>query len=88
MKEPTTGRETLESPATNSFAVTPHDSNEVGEYLPRGIYVGAGGNIKMQLEGDTAAVTWVGVVTGTVLWVRPRIIYSTDTTASSIVAFY
>ena len=85
---PGNARDTAESPAKNSFSITPHVSNEVGTYLPRAIYVGVGGNIAMRLEGDTADITWVGVPTGAVLPVRPVFIRATGTTATNIIGLY
>ena len=75
----------LESPATAAVAVTPHDTNELSIYT-RGIYVGGAGNINMMLQGDSAAVVWVGVLAGTVLPARAKIILSTSTTATNLVA--
>jgi len=79
--------EGLASPANNAFSVTPHDTNELA-FIPRGIYVGGSGDIAVILADDTAAVTFVGVLAGTVLPVRPKIIKATGTTATSIVGLY
>ena len=76
---------TSESAAQNSAAVTAHDSNEVGSYVPRGLYVGSGGNITLQLVGDTADVVFEAVPTGTFLPISPRLIKATGTTASAMV---
>ena len=78
---PGNARDTAESPAKNSFSITPHATNEVGTYLPRAIYVGVGGDIVMRLEGDTADITFKNVVAGTILPVRPVYIRATGTTA-------
>lgn len=86
--EQTKGRDSQESSARNSYAITPHDSNEVGTTLPRAVYVGGAGDIKMSLEGDAGVfVTFVGATAGSILPVRPAIVH-TDTTATSLVALY
>ena len=85
---PGNARDTAESPAKNSFSITPHATNEVGTYLPRAIYVGVGGDIAMRLVGDGADITWVGVPTGAVLPVRPLYIRATGTSATNIIGLY
>jgi hypothetical protein len=88
MKSTTTARQTQESPANSSYTVTPADGVEIGDFLPRALYVGTGGNISMQLEGDPSVRLFVGVPSGAILPVKPRIIASTGTTASDILALY
>ena len=88
MKQADAARDDASSPARNSYAVTPHDTNEIGEFVPKALYVGTGGNISMQLVGDTAAVTFSNVPDGSLLPVRASIIKSTGTTASGIIALY
>ena len=73
----------LESPAKHAFSITPHVSNVVGTYIPRGIYVGVTGNITMRLVGDTADVVFIGVSAGSVLPVRPQYIRATGTAAGA-----
>jgi hypothetical protein len=74
--------------ATQAFEITPHDSNEVGDDLPRRIWVGGAGTLECILYGDTAAVTIAGIPAGTMLDIRPRVILSTGTTATLIVGFF
>jgi hypothetical protein len=85
---PTNAKDSAESPAKSSFSITPHATNEVGDYIPRAIYVGGAGTIAMRLAGDTADITWTGVAAGTVLPVRPRYIRVTGTTCTGIIGLY
>jgi hypothetical protein len=71
--------------AYDASAVTPSDSTDL---LPtRGLYIGGAGNIKVDMAlGNT--VTFNGLLAGTVLPVQVVKVYSTDTTATDIVALY
>ena len=77
-----------DKPATNSFVITPHASNDVGDVVPRGIYSGGGGTLAMRLEGDTADVPWIGVTAGDTLDVSPSHIRVTGTTCTGIIGLY
>tara|TARA_R110000782_G_scaffold54580_2_gene115337 strand:- start:116 stop:382 length:267 start_codon:yes stop_codon:yes gene_type:complete len=88
MKSTNVARKSQESPADTSYAVTPHDTNEIGDFVPRAIYVGTGGNINMMLEGDDSATLFTNVPDGSLLPFKARIILATSTTASSIVAVF
>lgn len=81
-----TDRESITAPLTGFAAVTPHDTNELANWS-RAVYVGASGDLKFtSAGGDT--VTLVGLAAG--IWhpIRAKIIFSTDTTATSIVVGY
>ena len=76
----------LESPAERAFAITGNDSTDL-TIFPRAIYVGGAGNVKViTLGGDT--VTFSGVLAGTVLPVRVKRVFSTDTTATNLIGIY
>lgn len=77
----------LNAPGEYSFAIAASDTNDLAT-IPRAIYVGSGGDIKMQLVHDAAPVVWSSVPTGSLLSVRPRRIYATGTSASNLVALY
>lgn len=74
------------STAASAVAVTPHDSTNFAEGECRSLYVGGAGTVVGIVDG--AAVTFAGVVAGTVLPVRFTRINSTSTTATSMVALY
>jgi hypothetical protein len=71
--------------AYDASSVTPSDSADI---LPtRGLYIGGAGDVKVDMAlGNT--VTFVGLLAGSILPVQVKRVYSTDTTATSIVALY
>lgn len=72
--------------ARRAAAVTVSDST-VYEQPTRALYVGGSGNVKVDMvSGGT--VTFNAVQGGTILPVQVTRIYSTGTTATSIVALY
>lgn len=79
--------DTVSAPATRCVAVTPHDSNALSE-IPKGLYVGTGGDLAIEPAGGGGAVTLANVADGSVLPVRVRIVRATGTTAADIVALY
>jgi hypothetical protein len=76
-----------QAPATNAFAITPHDSTEL-TFTTRALYVGGAGNVVVRLSGDAANVTLVGVVAGTILPIRVILVPATGTTATNIIGLY
>ncbi len=69
----------------NSVAVTPNDTGD-HDYL--GLYVGTGGDVKVDMRDTGTAVTFSSVPDGTFLPVQVSRVYSTDTTASNIVGLW
>ena len=73
-------------PATGAFEITLHDV-AVFAQPTRALWVGVTGTVRVRtLRG--VVVSFVGVPTGTLLPVRVDRVYSTGTTASSIVGIY
>ena len=71
------------SPASEAVAVTPADAT----YLTptRGLYVGVSGDVKViMLDGTT--VTFTGLAAGVIHPIQCVLVFSTDTTATNIVA--
>lgn len=73
-------------PAEYATAVTPSDSTDLGR-VARALYIGGSGNVKLNTPDDQS-VTFVGLQAGTILPVRVKRVFSTDTTATSIVALF
>lgn len=74
----------LADPPMNAAAVTPHDTNELSK-VTRCIYVGSDGDIALTTAAGNA-VTFAGAKAGTQISVRAKIIKSTGTTATGIIA--
>ncbi len=79
----------LRDPTQKAVAVTASDSTSLllNGQPPRAIYVGTGGNLNVRF-GDDTSVLFAAVPSGTVLPIRPRLVMSTSTTATAIVALY
>lgn len=70
------------SSASDAFEVTPADDTDLAQ-VPRALYVGSDGNLSLRFpSGD---VTFVGVLAGTLLPVRPTRVLAA-TTATNILA--
>lgn len=72
--------------AGKAVAITP--SNTVQIPTTRGIYVGTTGDLRVTLHRDVSAVTFVGVLAGTLLPIRAKLVLSTGTTALNLLALY
>lgn len=74
-------------PATGAYSITPHDTNLIGSYTPKGVWVGGAGNITCELQ-QGGEVVFTNISAGTLLPFRFRIIKATGTTATALVAVY
>lgn len=69
----------------NAVAVTPSDT--VALAVPSGsIWVGGAGNLKVVMVGSATAVTFTGVLAGTLLPIKVAQVVATLTTATNIVS--
>ena len=79
-------KDNLSSPKGGAFDITPHDTNDL-TVGATAIFVGGSGNIKVDTSlGDT--VTFTNLSSGSILPVRVKRVYSTDTTATSLIGLY
>jgi len=70
---------------TKAFAVTLHDSNVLSPgFTTKALYVGGAGNLKVTINGT--ALTFTAVPAGTILPIAPSLVWSTGSTATSVVA--
>lgn len=67
-------------PATRGVGAAVSDSVDLANGPTRAIYCGSAGNLAVILEEDTAAVTFVGVLAGTMLPIRAKRVMVTGTT--------
>lgn len=74
----------LESPATDAFAITPSDTQDLPQ-LTRALYVGGGGAAVVVLKSG-AEVAFANLAAGSVLPARLRRVKATGTTATGLVA--
>jgi hypothetical protein len=74
------------SPLTSAVAVTPHNTNELS-YVTRALYVGGTGDVAVTMQ-DSGDVTFADVPAGTLLPLRVKIVKSTGTDATNIVALW
>lgn len=76
----------LVGPCEHAAAVTPNDSADLAT-RSRAIYVGTGGDVAVVMAGGEA-VTFAGILGGSLLPVRVDRVKATGTTASNIVAVW
>jgi hypothetical protein len=72
--------------AYSAAAVTPNNSTTFSSPT-RGLYVGVTGDVKVDMPGSSA-ITFVGLAAGIIHPICATRVYSTGTTATSIVAIY
>lgn len=70
--------------ACDLYTITPSDSVPLNFGFTRGIYVGVTGNVKVTTVNGTSAI-FVAVPAGYIIPVAAKLIWSTGTTATSIV---
>jgi hypothetical protein len=78
-------------PYTGALAITKSDDDDIEHPEPetstRAIWVGGAGNLKVDLVSGST-VTFTSVPAGTELKIQATKVYSTDTTATNMVALY
>jgi hypothetical protein len=72
------------APSTAPFAVTPHDSDPLPS-VPKGIFVGVGGDVRLRGVGGAADVTYRNLADGAYIAVRASHVRATGTTAADLV---
>jgi hypothetical protein len=73
----------MDSPASNAFAITPHDTNNLTTHT-RALFIGSSGNLVVTLVGDSTAVTFTNISPG-YHPLRVKKVAATGTTCSGIV---
>lgn len=75
------------SPARGAVAITLHDTNLLAKSPCRRVYVGGAGDLKVTMA-DGTTVTFTGVAAGTTLDIQAKVLWSTGSTATNVVALY
>lgn len=72
--------------ARNAAEITPSDAADL-DNVTRGIYVGGAGDVKVCM-GTIGAITFKDVPAGSILPIRTKRVYNTDTTATNLIALW
>jgi hypothetical protein len=72
------------APSRAPFAIVPHDTQAL-EPVPKGIYVGTGGDIVLRGIGAAADVTYRNLPDASYVAVRAAYVRATGTTAADLV---
>ncbi len=76
-------------PATGATAITPSDSVVFeAELLPKALYIGGAGNLRVMFADDSVAVTITNVAAGSVYSFKVKRVYSSSTTATGIIGLF
>lgn len=76
--------QSLSAPAAVCFHIEPSDTASL-PHATKALYIGVGGDVTLRPVGSEADVTFVGLVSGSILPVRVASIRATGTTAESLV---
>ena len=76
-------------PATGGVSISPSDSVVFeAEAIPKALYIGGAGNLRVMFADDSVAVTITNVAAGSVYPFKVKRVYSTSTTATGIVGLF
>lgn len=88
MTDPFKSHETaLNSPARNSFSITPNDSIDLSVTC-RALFIGIGGDVSVILVGDTSPTVFKNIQAGTIVPISVKRVEATLTTATDILGLY
>ncbi|MEP1422971.1 MAG: hypothetical protein ABJK59_14485 [Erythrobacter sp.] len=76
--------DSVTSPSRDWFNIAPSDNTELG-FIPKAIYVGAGGDLVVSSSRTNTEVTFRNVPSGAILDIRPAAVRQTGTTATDLV---
>lgn len=74
-----------DNPSRRPYAIVPHDANPL-PYLPKGIYVGTGGNVTLRGVDSDSDVTYRNLPDASYIAVRATHVRATGTTAADLIA--
>lgn len=73
------------APSCAPYAITPNDTDPLPS-IPKGIYVGTGGDVTLRGKDGAADVTYKNLADGSYIAVRALYVRATGTTASNMIA--
>ena len=73
--------------ARAAFAITPDDDNDL-DSSPRGIYLGTGGDLKVDMLDDGSQIIFKNMIAGVIYPLRVKRVYLTNTSAADILGVY
>jgi len=73
--------------ATEAVVVSPNNGSNLGKLFAL-IFVGVGGDIKVDCSGSGDAIVFKNVASGSILPIKVDRVYATGTTATNMVALY
>lgn len=79
--------DSIDTSATRSYPITPSDNNNLPQ-TTKAIYVGTGGDVKLQLKHDTSPQTYKNIPSGSLLPIRAVKVWSVGTTADHLIAWF
>ncbi|MDX3908433.1 MAG: hypothetical protein QHC67_01245 [Sphingobium sp.] len=77
--------DSVEDPSRRPFAIVPHDVNALAD-VPKGIYVGTGGDVTLRGVDGAADVTYKNLPDASYIAVRASHVRATGTTATNMIA--
>jgi len=78
-------KDTLWAPSRRPFAITPSDDDPL-PLLPKGIYVGTGGDVTLRGVDSEEDVTYKNFPSASFIAVRAKFVRATGTTAADLIA--
>jgi hypothetical protein len=76
----------LNSPADSAVAISANDST-VLDQPPRALYIGAGGDLVVRMQGSQNEITYSNVISGSILTIRVDKVL-TSSTCNNIIGMY
>jgi hypothetical protein len=77
--------DSLAAPSTRPYVVVPSDTDPLPE-VPKGIFVGTGGDVVLRGANGSADVTYKNLGDGSYIAVRASHVRATGTTAANLIA--
>ncbi|MCM3444387.1 spike base protein, RCAP_Rcc01079 family [Metabacillus halosaccharovorans] len=81
------GSQVVYSSVNDAITVTPSDSSNLSKGISKGFYLGASGNVKVDLASGTT-ITLNSLAAGVIHPIAVKKVHATGTTATGIVAVY